>query len=182
MECTGALAKDHADLSTLFARFNRFLEDGDLRRAFELLDYFWARLAVHIRAEHHQLFPALLELPASAFHGKREIPSAKKRDEVLEVLREDHDFFMDELTWAVKALKRLSFSPGMPEEAEIIDEIRTRVAAVTARLAPHNQLEEEAVYLWPGRMLDEAERTKLAQAIASELQDLPPRFQGPTPD
>lgn len=182
MECAAMMMRDHENLSTLFARFNRLLSNGDLQQAFELLDFFWARLAVHIRAEHHELFPALQALPESAYNGEQGIPSLKKRDEVLEVLREDHDFFMDELMWAVKALKRSCFSPGAPDEAQILDEIRTRVAAVTARLGPHNQLEEEAVYLWPDRMLDKARRDELSRAMQRELDDLPPRFQDTTPE
>lgn len=178
MESSKSLAEDHAALATQFERFFKLLGEHRLKEAWELLDYLWARLAVHIRAEHHQLFPALRALPAGEFTGTNGMPTLEERDEALKTLREDHDYFMDELTWAVKTLKRVSEVPGDAGERGALEEIRHRVAGVVERLAPHNQLEEQAVYLWPDRVLGEKELEALAHAMQQDLDNLPPRFHG----
>ena len=71
-------------------------------RAFELLDLFWARLAIHIRAENLHLFPALANAPASRFTGKGGLPTRDEAHNVLLQLRSDHDFFMKELAEMIK--------------------------------------------------------------------------------
>lgn len=54
------LARDHGELDLLFAELRVAFEAGDIREIHLRLDLFWARLAVHIRAEHLQLFPAIV--------------------------------------------------------------------------------------------------------------------------
>jgi hypothetical protein len=70
------LEDDHASLGQLFAYLDEELARPDIARAFELLDLFWARLAVHIRAENLHLFPALANAPASLFTGKASLPTS----------------------------------------------------------------------------------------------------------
>ena len=57
---TKLLVDDHAEVDALFRDLWRDFDGGGARGVFEKLDYLWARLAVHIRAEHLHLFPALL--------------------------------------------------------------------------------------------------------------------------
>ena len=53
------MEQDHAALGEIFHQLDSALGEGDRVRAFELLDLAWARLAVHIRAKHLHLFPAV---------------------------------------------------------------------------------------------------------------------------
>ena len=46
------LVHDHLDLKELLVRVVAALKGVDAVAAFDLLDRFWARLAMHIRAEH----------------------------------------------------------------------------------------------------------------------------------
>ena len=57
--------------------------------------------------------------------------------------------------------------------------VRARLAAVTARLARHNELEEREVYRWTEELLDESERAALNVDLRREIENLPPRF-GPS--
>lgn len=61
---TDILVRDHAEVDALFCELSPAFARGGAREVFEKLDYLWARLAVHIRAEHLQLFPALLAASA----------------------------------------------------------------------------------------------------------------------
>ncbi len=53
------LAHDHSELDDTREELTAALDDGDTERALQWLDLFWARLAIHIRAENIQLFPTL---------------------------------------------------------------------------------------------------------------------------
>lgn len=48
----------------MFRDLWREFDRGGARGVFERLDYLWARLAVHVRAGHLHLFPALLAASA----------------------------------------------------------------------------------------------------------------------
>ncbi|HEX6045334.1 MAG TPA: hemerythrin domain-containing protein, partial [Pyrinomonadaceae bacterium] len=54
------LADDHEDLHQLLEQLKKALHETDAGVPRGALDLFWARLAVHIRAEHLRLFPAVL--------------------------------------------------------------------------------------------------------------------------
>jgi hypothetical protein len=54
------LVQDYDEADSLFGGLSRAFDLGDAREVFVRLDYLWARLAVHIRAEHLHLFPALI--------------------------------------------------------------------------------------------------------------------------
>ena len=157
------LERDHRELDGLLAELLRELarDEPDPVTAYHRLDLFWARLAVHIRAEHLVLFPALRE------SAKDDASKSDKLAAVLVELRHDHDFFMKELARAVKALRLVA---DFGNEAETFDRIRPLVAAVAARLAAHNDLEERSVY--PRADLSPSARS----AIQKELTNLPNRF------
>lgn len=128
------------------------LGDGDLPAAHRALDRAWMRLAVHIRAEHRAIFPALA---GSADLGGR-----------LASLREDHDAFMATLARAVNAL---ATHPADPAPAKLALE------EVLPRLAAHNALEESQVYPRADALAEPA-RGALLRGVRRELADLPPRY------
>lgn len=58
---TECLANDHVALDQLLKQLQAALNDGDVKACYARLDLFWAKLAVHIRAEHLHLFPRVLQ-------------------------------------------------------------------------------------------------------------------------
>jgi hypothetical protein len=170
------LEQDHQSLDGLFALFQSSLDEGRVVPAFELLDLIWARLAIHIRAEHLCLFPALLNAPARRFSPRDGAPEFKEVQDALALLRSDHDFFMHELASAVNFLRSLKDSKDVSSSE--LDDVRDRVNAVYARLDEHNRIEEERAYKWIALVLTEAERVSLLASVESEFEKQPPRFEG----
>lgn len=164
------LVQDHAELGDLFGELLRSFEGGDAAAVLPKLDLVWARLAVHIRAEHLHLFPALLD---AAAHSARPAPGEVRA--AVERLREDHDFFMRELAAAVNDLRASVTRPG-DAPSEVLDAARRKVSAVAERLEEHNRLEEGRVYLWQGALLDAGVRERLSALLRREIENLPPRF------
>ena len=99
------LGDDHESLAELLTELDSELKKANAARAFELLDLFWARLAVHIRAENLHLFPAIATAATSLFTGKGSLPTAEEAHNILLQLRSDHDFFMKELAEMIKAAR-----------------------------------------------------------------------------
>ena len=145
------LVDDHEDLHRLLEQLKKALREMDVDAARATLDLFWARLAVHIRAEHLRLFPAVLNAAPA----------------VVAQLRDDHDFFMHELASAIST---------MPD----LDQVLTIVKAVEERLAIHNELEESEIYALIGSILPPEEQAQLASQIDEELRKRPPRFPAST--
>jgi hypothetical protein len=175
---TDILVNDHAEVDALLRGVTVAFDDGDAREVFPKLDYLWARLAVHIRAEHLHLFPALLS--AASAEGAGHTPGAPDAREVeadVRVLREDHDFFMRGLAEAVNDVRASAASEGAAD-AGLLPKVREKVRAVAARLAEHNRLEEGRVYLWKTTLLCENARAELRGRMKSEIENLPPRFAG----
>ena len=168
------LEHDHASLDQLFIELDAELTKPDIARAFELLDLFWARLAVHIRAENVHLFPALTDAPASLFTGEGSLPSFEEAHSLLLRLRSDHDFFMKELAQIVKLMREIVAS----KQARLkkAKEVKQRTRIVKKRLEAHNRLEEKRAYLWPALLFDENTVSRLHSRIRHELENLPPRF------
>jgi iron-sulfur cluster repair protein YtfE (RIC family) len=168
------LEDDHALLGQLLTELDTELSQPNIARAFELLDLFWARLAVHIRAENLHLFPALANAPASLFTGRDPLPASEEVHKVLARLRSDHDFFMKELAREIKAMREIAGSPEAHlEELEVL---RQRLANVRERLEAHNLLEEKQAYVWPSMLFDEQTSADLCDQLRHELENLPPRF------
>jgi len=155
------LESNHRELDRLLVELLDDLsaDERDPVSTYHRLDLFWARLAVHIRAEHLVLFPAVL----SAASDQQEQREAMIR--ILGDLRHDHDFFMKELARAVKALRLV---PDFGNENETFEVVRILVKRVEQRLLQHNRIEEETIY----PLADQAIRSR----ILNELENLPPRF------
>jgi hemerythrin superfamily protein len=148
------LLDDHDAVSEVLKQLLTALDNKDVQASYSKLDLLWARLAVHIRAEHLHLFPAVMNRVTEA-------------QPVVEQLRADHDFFMRELARAVGVLREF------PEQlANVGDTVRE----VESRLATHNEVEENQIYQWASTILTEPEQTDLAARINAELENRPPRF------
>ena len=165
------LAEDHEALDKLLSALLAALDRRDAPAAFARLDLFWARLAMHIRAEHLHLFPAIL----SALQGdtsKRidEASAATEAREAIAQLRRDHDFFMHELAGAIKVMRDRRTSTSK------IETVRQMMAELRNRLEAHNKLEENLVYRLPAKLLEPEEQTALELQIGYELKKLPQRF------
>ncbi len=161
MNARELLESDHRELNALLEKVFAAADAADRDATFKTLDLFWARLAMHIRAEHLCLFPAIRN-------------SANAPDEamlqIVERLRHDHDFFMTELARAIKAL-RLTYHFG--NEPETLVTVGTIITAVRDRLADHDRIEEEVVY--PSADGVDA-GSDLAAAVKRELDNYPARF------
>lgn len=168
------LETDHESLARLFAELDTELAKPNIARAFELLDLFWARLAVHIRAENLHLFPALVNAPASLFTGRDGLPTSEEAHELLSRLRGDHNFFMKELAQMMKTARELHAGQG--EGFKEAEELKQRLAGIMERLDSHNRLEEKRVYLWPSLLFDEKTVATLSDRLQHELDNAPPRF------
>jgi hypothetical protein len=171
------LVHDHAEVGALLSELARAFERGaGAGEILTRLDYVWARLAVHIRAEHLHLFPALLG--ASERRGDDAAAGTPTPEEVraaVERLREDHDFFMRELAGAVNAARALAAADDHETRTQL-RHLESKVRAVAERLEEHNRLEEGQVYLWPGALLSDEGRAALQAGMAREVENLPPRF------
>jgi len=150
------LSNDHRGVNEVLKQLLTALQNQDVGTSYTKLDLFWARLAVHIRAEHLHLFPAVT--------GR--LPKAQS---VVEKLRADHDFFMTELARAVNTLRE---HPTSLELNSVLDV----VLEVEKRLANHNEIEENQIYRWAGTILTEPEQIDLAARINAELENRPSRF------
>jgi hemerythrin-like domain-containing protein len=156
------LADDHAAVHEVLAQLVTALQNKDVTASYVKLDLLWARLAVHIRAEHLHLFPAVTSRMSAA-------------QTMVEKLREDHDFFMRELARAVGILRELP-RPLSSEDESRLSSVLDVVLAVEKRLADHNDIEEKQVYHWAATVLTEMEQIDLAARVNAELENRPSRF------
>lgn len=170
------LASDHAELDELLARFFSTFETGDVEQIYQKLDLFWARLAMHIRAEHLHLFPAILAAFQTRTQPSRDLPSLEIVKDKIAELQEDHNFFMRELVSAIKLLRQLR-DADRQDISKSLTKAREMIFAVKARLETHNELEESEVYEWADRLLGAAGRGALSEKMRLELDNLPPRFE-----
>jgi len=168
------LEDDHESLGQLFIELDAELAKPNIARAFEVLDLFWARLAVHIRAENLHLFPALANADPSLFTGRDSLPTSEEAQNVLRRLRLDHDFFMSELALTIKASRAIGGRELAPREE--IEGLRQRMTNVRERLETHNRLEEELAYVWPSLLFDNQTVARLCDRVLRELKNLPSRF------
>ena len=153
-----SLEADHRELDALYAEAAAALGSGDAAAALDRVDLFWARLAMHIRAEHLHLFPA--------------IARGSGTSKVLERLRDDHNIFMNKLADAIKLLREAN-----KDSRSDLSEPQAIVLGIGKMLAEHDRIEEETVYLETGDLTG-AEQDELSAAIDNELANLPPRFSG----
>lgn len=167
------LVDDHLELHQLLMEVQGALQERDVHRSYSKLDLFWAKLAVHIRAEHLHLFPAILSADGariSTTTSLTEIQSA------IDQLRKDHDFFMHQLAGAVGNVRDLINVADKQKIESGLEGIRTTIREVEQRLEGHNEIEEEQVYCWISNLLDQKDQDELASAIRTELEKRPARF------
>ena len=139
------------------------LDNEDLATSYSRLDLLWARLAVHIRAEHLHLFPAIESRVSEA-------------QPLIDRLRVDHDFFMRQLAGAIGILRELSQGAASPgDEAKLIA-LADTVREIEKRLEAHDEIEETQIYRWSSLVLTQPEQSELLSRINAELENRPPRF------
>ena len=150
------LGSDHNEIDQLLDGVISSLNSNDSSVWYRKLDLFWARLAIHIRAEHLHLFPTLLD----AIHENADAHSVCS---TVESLREDHNFFMRELAHVIKTRQCTTDT----------------VDSIAARLKTHNEIEETRIYPLVDTLLSPDAQRELAIKMKRELDNLPPRFRTP---
>ncbi len=169
------LLDDHRAVNQVLEHLLAALHNKDITASHSNLDLLWARLAVHIRAEHLHLFPAVLNrLSGSADEVAG--PDLSEAQSVVENLRTDHDFFMHELARAVGILRELPRPIDSTEGAARLDSVLDIVLETAKRLESHNRIEENQIYRWISTILTKPEQAELATRIDAELKNRPPRF------
>lgn len=170
------LINDHAALDKILKELQTALRGRDRENAHTKLDLFWARLAVHIRAEHVHLFPTVLSSLEKAAVSHASAPSLKEAQTVVAQLRQDHDFFMHQLALAVAIMRELLTLSEQLTAPEGLNNVEKIILEVEERLVKHNELEETQIYRWATILLNSEEQVKLANQITTELRQHPPRF------
>jgi hemerythrin superfamily protein len=169
------LSDDHRAVNEVLQQLLAALSNNDVRSSYEYLDLLWARLAVHIRAEHLHLFPTVMNRlaePVSDAAGSR----FEEAQTMIENLREDHDFFMRELAGAIAVLRDISATTTTENNESKLAKIADTVRAIEKRLISHNEIEENHVYRWASTILTEREQRELSSRISAELENRPQRF------
>ena len=168
------LSDDHEAVSNVLKQLLTALNNRDVA-TYSKLDLLWARLAVHIRAEHLHLFPTVL----TRLTGSTDVPAAPELSEaqtVVENLRGDHDFFMRELARAIGILRELSTKTDRANGEAGLTSVEDTVREIEKRLVAHNEVEEKKIYSWASTLLTQSEQTELLKRINAELENRPPRF------
>ncbi|HEY2974746.1 MAG TPA: hypothetical protein VGJ48_19685 [Pyrinomonadaceae bacterium] len=168
------LADDHSEIDALIRDLLSALEEEDKSKVFARLDLLWARLAVHIRAEHLCLFPSIL---AANFSTRSGGPQYQEAQIAVVQFRLDHEFFMRELGAAVNMIRKQETPSEHEAISKQLEEVRRSIVKIQTRLDQHNQLEENQIYKWVDVLLGEPERVALTARIRHELENIPPRFQ-----
>lgn len=166
------MEKDHIEVDELYFEALRMLDEGDRETALQRLDVFWARLAVHIRAEHLHIFPAILALTGSA--GDESKKGLSDLAEVIAGLRRDHNDFMFELARAIKLLRSLRADD--PRTADFFARVRASLRMMREQLVNHNRIEEEKIYPLEKILAEAPGNEELTPSVMRELANLPPRF------
>ena len=166
-EARQRLSDDHRAVNEVLKQLLTALNNKDVEASYSKLDLLWARLAVHIRAEHLHLFPTVINRLAT---------DSTEAQSVVDNLRADHDFFMRELARAVGILRELPAPLENREDEGKLNSVLDVVLEVEKRLAIHNETEENQVYCWASTILREPEQIELAARINTELEHRPPRF------
>ena len=167
------LEHDHGELDRLLDTSLASLASDDLAASLYGLDLFWARLGIHIRAEHLHLFPMLLDKALVAEKQAAGTP-VFKLPELIPKLRRDHDFFVVEIGKCVNSL-RSAANDGDADDS-LFREIEKRLEAVAARLGLHNEIEERDIYPLVTELFTTEENDLLSRMIEKELTNLPARF------
>ena len=170
------LISDHLELDSILELLFTALDKGDAAEVYKELNFFWARLAMHIRAENLHLFPAILkaaQIREQDEAGNSE-PARQFVCDSIDKLKNDHNFFMRELGDAIKKMVVLREDNWTGKDI-ILSALREKLTALCERLKKHNELEEAEVYRWPEIFMP-ADVPILQAKIQKELENLPPRF------
>jgi len=151
------------------------LDNQDVKTSCARLDLLWARLAVHIRAEHLHLFPAVMDHLTKAGDDVL-VTDLSEAQAIVENLRTYHDFFMRQLGRAIGILRALPNKVVTARDEATVAAVRDTVLQIEARLVTHNEIEENQIYRWSSTMLTETEQLELVAQINAELENRPPRF------
>lgn len=170
------LLNDHAAVDRVLKDLQTALRSSDVEVVHAKLDLFWARLAVHIRAEHLHLFPTVLSSLENAPIKHASAPSLEEAQTVTAELQQDHDFFMHELARAIEIMRQLLTALEQPIVKDGLNTVKNIVLGVEQRLIKHNEVEESQIYRWATTLLNSEEQSKLANQIMIELRKHPPRF------
>lgn len=157
------LSDDHRAVSEVLQQLLTALDNGEVQTSYAKLDLLWARLAVHIRAEHLHLFPAI---EAKVSEAQPEIDG----------LRADHDFFMRELAAAIAILRELPRTIVRASDVARFAAVAGTVREIEKRLATHDEIEEHQIYRWSSIILTQPEQSDLLARINAELENRPSRF------
>ena len=130
---------------------------------------------MHIRAEHLHLFPLVIQEVGSRVGLD---PSLSLREVIAAVrtLRTDHNFFMTELSRALKLAREATYSRGRAQIDRGHIEVRRILNELGNRLKTHNELEEQIVYRLPKRVMTAPRQSLLASQVSHELKTFPQRF------
>jgi hemerythrin superfamily protein len=170
------LADDHVALDEVLSQLRMALDNGDVAVSHARLDLFWARLAVHIRAEHLHLFPAVINGVSCASAEQTLSLTLSEAQTSVEQLRADHDFFMHGLAEAIGILRDLLKATDRHAVDDGISTVRATILEIEKRLLRHNELEENRIYRWATTILNEQEQADLATRVNAELGNRPSRF------
>jgi len=157
------LSDDHHAVSEILKQLLTALRNKDVEASHFKLDLLWARLAVHIRAEHLHLFPTVVSEFGAA-------------ESIIVHLRADHDFFMRELARAIGVLRELPKTIVEAGDDAKLANVGDTVREIEKRLVSHNDIEEHRIYRLVSTMLTKTEQMELARQIQTELENRPPRF------
>lgn len=166
------LTSDHRELDVLLEQLYSALDSEVSTDIFERLDIFWARLAMHIRAEHLRLFPAVLAAAHSSSDPSVSEDSIKL---TLSQLQREHDFFIRELAYAIRLSRDLVVAKKRPKQT--VANIRRIVVGVNELLESHNMVEESQVYVIAEELIPKSAKKEITASIQNELNFLPPRFE-----
>ena len=169
------LTDDHLELDGLLDCLFLALGNGNAAEVSQHLDMFWARLAMHIRAENLHLFPSILRTARAGWQDRPGFspPALDLVEETIRNLDDDHSYFMRELGEAVKQV--FAMKNGLDDRETDFSTMSERLSELRRRLEKHNEVEESLVYPW-GELLDADNLPSLGSKIQKELQNLPPRF------
>jgi hemerythrin superfamily protein len=179
-EASQRLSDDHLAIDSVLKDLKTALEWSDVETSHAKLDLFWARLAVHIRAEHLHLFPTVMTGLREKTSDDQSKLALMAADAAIDQLREDHNFFMRELSDAIQTIRTLGKISDKRIDLDGLEKVQTAVLEIERRLVRHNALEENKVYRWAGLVLSEQKQIELAMEIDRELANRPPRFSAET--
>lgn len=120
------------------------LNHGHVDAIYAELDRFWAKLAVHVRAEHLHLFPTVLHGLTEPAAVALSVPTLAEARINIERLRADHDFLMRQLSTEVEAIRDLINTRETILENGL-SAVRTTILDIEQRLEHHNQIEESGI-------------------------------------